>query len=56
MKPLLYKVNTNFFKTPLNKGFQRVLLIEVGIVANNTNPVLNYLRSGGRGVLRKVKK
>lgn len=28
MKPLLYKVNTNFFKTPLNKGFQRVLLIE----------------------------
>ena len=28
MKPLLYKVNTNFFETPLNKGFQRVLLIE----------------------------
>jgi len=27
MKPLLYKVNTNFFKTPLNKGFQRVLLL-----------------------------
>jgi len=28
MKPLLYKVDTNFFETPLNKGFQRVLLIE----------------------------
>ena len=28
MRYLLYKVNTNFFETPLNKGFQRVLLIE----------------------------
>ena len=28
MKPLLYKVNTNFFETLVNKGFQRVLLIE----------------------------
>jgi len=28
MKLPLYKVNTNIFETPLNKGFQRVLLIE----------------------------
>jgi len=28
MKYLLYKVDTNFFETPLNKGFQRVLLVE----------------------------
>jgi hypothetical protein len=28
MKLILYKVNTNFFETPLNKGFKRVLLIE----------------------------
>jgi len=28
MKHLLYKVNTNFFETPLNKEFQRVLPIE----------------------------
>lgn len=28
MKPLLYKVNTNFFKTPLNKGFQSDKSIE----------------------------
>ena len=28
MKPLLYKVDTNFFEDPLNKGFQRVLPIE----------------------------
>ena len=28
MKPLLYKVNTNFFENPIDKGFQRVLLIE----------------------------
>jgi len=28
MKYLLYKVDTKFFETPLNKGFQRVLLIE----------------------------
>jgi len=28
MKYLLYKVNTNFFETPINKGFKRVLLIE----------------------------
>jgi len=28
MRYLLYKVNTNFFENPLNKGFQRVLLIE----------------------------
>jgi len=28
MTDFLYKVDTNFFETPLNKGFQRVLLIE----------------------------
>ena len=28
MTNTIYKVNTNFFETPLNKGFQRVLLIE----------------------------
>jgi hypothetical protein len=28
MKYLLYKVDTNFFETHLNKGFQRALLIE----------------------------
>ena len=28
MKYFLYKVDTNFFETPFNKGFQRVLLIE----------------------------
>ena len=28
MTDSLYKVDTNFFETPLNKGFQRVLLIE----------------------------
>ncbi len=28
MKPLLYKVNTKFFETPLDKGFQWILLIE----------------------------
>tara|TARA_B110000091_G_scaffold133887_1_gene143381 strand:+ start:114 stop:344 length:231 start_codon:yes stop_codon:yes gene_type:complete len=28
----------------------------VGIVTNSTNPVPNYLRSGGRGVLRKEEK
>lgn len=27
MRNLLYKVDTNFFETPLNKGFQRVLFI-----------------------------
>ena len=28
MNNFLYKVDTNFFETPLNKGFQRALLIE----------------------------
>ena len=28
MKPLLYKLGTNFFETLANKGFERVLLIE----------------------------
>jgi len=33
-----------------------IAVITAVLVANSTNPFLNYLRSGGRGVLRKVKK
>jgi hypothetical protein len=46
MKPLLYKVNTNFFKTLLNKGFQRVLLI--GWALDSTIEVVSAATLGWR--------